>query len=233
MLTADAEDGAAARYVDDAASLGEFLMRVGREPRRGIEEVERALSRYPLDSMKPLDRPYLSLAVTCAIAGQPRRARALLTEYERVIEPSLRRGEERYRRYARGYVALAEGRLKDAVTEFRAFVTSPQHCTICGVAELATVYDRLGEQDSAIAVYERYVTTPHIGRLLVDAIELPNAYMRLGQLYEGQGERERASVYYARLIGLWADSDPELRAQVAEARAALKRLGAEGVPGVR
>jgi eukaryotic-like serine/threonine-protein kinase len=227
MLSANAKDGAAGRYLDDAASLGLLIMRGRREPERGLREVERALSRYPLDSIKPLDRPYLNLGVAYAVAGQSRRARALLTEYERVVDPSLRRDAERLRHQAWGYVAMAEGRFKDAAAEFRAFVNSPQHCTICGLAELATAYDRLGERDSAVAMYERYVTTPHIGRLLDDAIELPNAYLRLGELYEAQAERRKAREYDARLIALWKDSDPELQPQVAKVRAALKRLGAE------
>jgi len=50
---------------------------------------------------------------------------------------------------------------------------------------------------------------------------------RLGELYEARGDRAKAGDYYARLVDLWKDADPELQPIVADARAALKRLRGE------
>jgi hypothetical protein len=44
------------------------------------------------------------------------------------------------------------------------------------------------------------------------------AHLRLAEIYEGQGEREKAAEHYARFAELWKDCDPELRPLVEEAR---------------
>ena len=136
-----------------------------RRPMDGLRTVEAALARYPLDSIPLLDRPYVTLALIYASAGRPRQARALLTRYEREVNPTFRHIDEPRRQWAWGQVALAEGRYADAVVEFQAYVPTPRHCLACGQAALAQAYDRLGNSDSAIAVYERYVTTPSLFRM--------------------------------------------------------------------
>jgi hypothetical protein len=50
---------------------------------------------------------------------------------------------------------------------------------------------------------------------------------RLGQLYEAQGNAEKAAWHYTRFVALWEDCDPELKPRVEAARAALIRLPAE------
>jgi tetratricopeptide (TPR) repeat protein len=100
-------------------------------------------------------------------------------------------------------------------------------CRVCGLAGLARAYDRAGVPDSAIASYERSITTPFITRMIEDYVELPGAFKHLGQLYEARGEREKARHYYSRFVELWKESDPELRPQVAEARRRMRSLGGD------
>jgi tetratricopeptide (TPR) repeat protein len=62
------------------------------------------------------------------------------------------------------------------------------------------------------------------------------AHYRLAEIYERQGEREKAAAHYARFAELWKDCDPELRPLVEEARsrmavAALPRDGPTMDPG--
>jgi tetratricopeptide (TPR) repeat protein len=229
-MNAHAEAGpGSAAYLGAVVSLGFLDMWFRRDPARGLKELERALAQYPLDSLKLLDRPYLSLAFAYASAGKPQRARALLAEYERAVEPAMRRGEEPLRHRAWGYVAMAEGRHGDAIAEFRSYAAGAGGwCESCGLPALARAYDGSGEPDSAIAIYERYVRTPMVaGRLSEDAAELAGIYKRLGELYEQRGERAKARDYYTRFVELWDDCDPDLRPRVAEVRRRLVELGNE------
>ena len=231
------ESGRPADYLKDAAVLAFTDIWFRGRPARGLRAVEAALARYPLDSIRLLDRPYLTLAVLYASAARPQQARTLLTQYEREVDPTLRRIYDPMRRWAWGQVALAEGRHADAITEFQGYVPTPRNCLACGQAALAQAYDRLGNSDSAIAVYERYVTTPSVFRLNEDNYELAPfshdgtqlapACKRLGELYEQRGDRAKARHYYSRFAELWKKADPELKPAVNAVQQRLRQLAGE------
>jgi eukaryotic-like serine/threonine-protein kinase len=115
----------------------------------------------------------------------------------------------------------------DDAVRCRQQAASGSWCRICGLVGLGRAYERAGEPDSAIAAYERYVTTPDFVRSGLDAIELGAVYQRLGELYEARGNRAKAAQYYTRLVQLWKDCDPELRPEVARAQRRLKALAAD------
>jgi tetratricopeptide (TPR) repeat protein len=241
-MAASVEAGRPADYLKDAGTLGFTDIWFRRRPMDGLRTVEAALARYPLDSIPLLDRPYVTLALIYASAGRPQQARALLTRYEREVDPTFRHIDDPRRQWAWGQVALAEGRYAEAVVEFKAYVPTPRHCLACGQAALAQAYDRLGSSDSAIAVYERYVTTPSVFRMFDrggtgpapgsgpfsnDATQLAPSYQRLGELFEQRGERAKARHYYSRFIELWKDCDAELKPAVSGVRQRLRQLAAE------
>jgi serine/threonine protein kinase/tetratricopeptide (TPR) repeat protein len=240
-MEATVEAGRPANYLKDATTLGLTDVWFRRLPKDGFRTVEAALARYPLDSIPLLDRPYLELALIYASAGRPQQARGLLTRYEREVDPTFRHIDDPRRQWIWGQVALAEGRYADAVAVFQAYLPSPRHCLACGQAALAQAYDRLGNSDSAIAVYERYVTTPSVFRLFdhetgpapdagpfsSDATQLAPSYKRLGELYEQRGDRARARQYYSRFVEVWNDSDPELKPVVSSVRQRLRHLAGE------
>jgi serine/threonine-protein kinase len=232
-MTAGVETGHPADYLRDAATLGFIDVWFRRQPAGGLRTLEAALARYPLSSIKPLERPYTFLAIVYASAGRPDRARALLGEYERVVDPLLRRIDEPMRRWAQGQVALAEGRFADAIAEFEAYVPAPRLCLPCGQAALAQAYDRAGNPDSSIAVYERYLTTPSMYRmderttLGDDPTQLAPACKRLGELYEERGDGAKARRQYSRFVRLWRDADPELKPAVIAVQNRLRPLGGE------
>jgi tetratricopeptide (TPR) repeat protein len=235
LAAAGAAEGRAPEYLEYASVLGFLDIWFRRQPQRGLETVEAALRRFPLASLKPMDRPYLPLAFAYAAGGRPQKARALLTEYEREVKPIYRRGDESQGRWTWGAVAMAEGRFTDAIGEFQAFAVAPRDCQPCGLAALGEAYDRAGQLDSAVAVYERYVTTPDPTRLGSwrvgddDATQLAPAHKRLGELYEQRGDRERARDHYTRFVKLWKDCDPDLRPAVTEVKQRLRQLGGEGL----
>jgi serine/threonine protein kinase/tetratricopeptide (TPR) repeat protein len=241
-MAATVDAGRPGNYLKDAGTLGFTDIWFRRRPLDGLRTVEAALARYPLDSIPLLDRPYVTLALIYSSAGRPQQARALLTRYEREVNPTFRHIDDPRRQWARGQVALAEGRYADAVVELQAYVPTPRHCLACGQAALAQAYDRLGSSDSAIAVYERYVTTPSVFRMFDqggtgpapgsgpfsnDATQLAPSYKRLGELYEQRGDRAKARHYYSRFVELWKDSDPELKPLVSAVRQRLRQLAGE------
>ena len=183
------------------------------------------LVRYPLDSIPPLDRPYVELAGLYSGMGQPERAIELAADFTRHGLAAGRFGEAA-RHHMLGAAALAGGRYGDAVLELRQ-AAAAEECPICALPELAQAYDLGGAGDSAIAVYERYLETPWIGRLEVDAVRLPPVYERLGELYEARHEPERAAIMYRRMIALWREADPELRPRVAAVERRLAALTVE------
>jgi len=210
-------------YLAEAFILASLLAALADQPHRSIRELESAVARYPLDSMKPLDRPYLPLARATAMAGRADRARRLVAQYERVPR-SNNTGSKAEVDRTWGHIALAERRWPEAIAGFRDAISGGA-LAVFVLPELGRAYDLAGQTDSAIALYERYLDTPDVVRAgELDAVHLPRIHLRLGSMYEGRGEPEKARAFYARFIELWKDCDPEFRPRVTEARRALERL---------
>jgi tetratricopeptide (TPR) repeat protein len=88
-------------------------------------------------------------------------------------------------------------------------------------------WDRAGEADSAIAYYERAYRSPVSDEGSEDAVFMPVGLMRLGDLYEQKGDRDKALLYYGKFVELRRDADRDLQPKVAEARARIAALSAE------
>jgi tetratricopeptide (TPR) repeat protein len=215
---------------------GQYLLRAARratterllldDPARGLQVVDEALGRFPMEGLSPLDRPYGQLAMAYAAANDPDRARALIEEYETTPDADHSKLTELWKYGALGIVALVEGRTDEAITQFRQF-DQGNACWTCAFPWLARAFDRAGQADSARIVYQRFVETPS-SSVWWDAGHLGHSYFRLGELFEEQGDPESASRYFRQFVDLWSDADPVLRSQVEAAEEALERLRAEG-----
>jgi eukaryotic-like serine/threonine-protein kinase len=75
-------------------------------------------------------------------------------------------------------------------------------------------------------MYERYIATPHWLRLAppLDPSLLAGMHKRLGELYEGKGDRQKALDHYVKFVELWKNADPELQPKVGEVKRRLARL---------
>jgi tetratricopeptide (TPR) repeat protein len=104
---------------------------------QGHRQIQRALSRYPIRSLAPQDRPYLMLAYAHAKSRQPARARELITEYLNTVAPPLRADPETFYHAVLGEIELAERQPSLALAEFH----TGQRCPICGLAGAARAYD--------------------------------------------------------------------------------------------
>jgi eukaryotic-like serine/threonine-protein kinase len=187
-----------------------------------------ALQRKPLSGMPPLSRPYASLAQFYGIAGRADLARGMLAEFETIAGTMPQEVAVSTRHAINAFIALADKRYADAVTELRAGDIGP--CTTCVAPVLGLAFDLAGQPDSAIATLTRYTdATSIMGKMNNDQYFLARSYERLGELWENKGDKAKAAENYTKFIDLWKTADPELQPKVAEAKARLAKLtGVEG-----
>jgi tetratricopeptide (TPR) repeat protein len=127
-------------------------------------------------------------------------------------------------------IALADHKPQDAIAEFRKGDMAPDgpanRCTICLPTLLARAFDAANQPDSAIAAYERYISTPYSFRLFddLDPTTLAPTHERLGQLYEAKGQTDKAAEHYRAFIELWKNADAELQPRVTAAKERLRKL---------
>ena len=216
--------GVATAPLFTAAQLANGIVFLEGRADEAVRILDSVLTRHPLDSLAPTNRPYLQLATTYAGAGAVTRAEELVREYERVTPEVLKRNDAN-RLMARGMIDLASNRPAEAITSFRAY-REAQGCPVCYLGEIGQAFDAMQQPDSAIAAYEALVTTPELGPAGRD-FTMPRAYRRLGELYEGKGEVKRALEWYGKFVDLWKDADPEMQPKVADVRKRIAELTAK------
>jgi tetratricopeptide (TPR) repeat protein len=167
-------------YFSEALNCAFGLAALGR-PDRAQVVVAEAMRRHPLDSLPPGARPYVRLGILYAGLGDPERA----AEMQAAVESQgLNRGrfaEAEWHRL-RGAVLLARGRSLEAQAELRRAAAADE-CALCSLPLLGRSYELGGRVDSAIAVYERYLRTPWMKRVELDALERRGLVARLDALY--------------------------------------------------
>ena len=212
-------------YFQTAVGIATVELFHRKRPAAALRIADDAVRQHPLAAIPAEDRPYLGLAWFYGHAGRPDRGQQLIAEFERALPEAVTRGKP-FRHGAAASVALAEGRVQDAIREYRAWY-SEDSCAACSLYELAQAYERAGERDSALAVYERAVATPGLQRAFEESPTLGPTYKRLGELYEERGQLDKARDYYGRFVELWKDADGELQPAVRDVRARIVRLSRE------
>jgi tetratricopeptide (TPR) repeat protein/tRNA A-37 threonylcarbamoyl transferase component Bud32 len=212
-------------YLRDVIGAGLYEIGALGSADQAVAKVELALESFPLDALEPFDRPYLELAEFYARAGRLDRARLMLAQFASEVPEDLRVLTNAELHRAQAFLALAEDRTDDALDGF--LQSDRGSCPVCVLPGLAQLYDRQGNSDSLFAVLDRYVNSYDDDRFMIDALELPGAYVRLGELYEARGDRENAIDYYDRFVDLWQNADAQLKPQVDDVRRRISRLASE------
>jgi tetratricopeptide (TPR) repeat protein len=208
--------GAMGRHLFGVIQLGYLELRYRNSAARAVALVDSALRAMPLDALLPGDRRYDELARLYAAAGQPGRAREMLAAAVR-NDSVIGRRPTAERSWTRGVLALAEGRVSEAVTELEK-AGEVHTCEICPLPDLGRALEAAGRTQDAATVYRRYLTTPWTWRYEPDAVELGWTTQRLAELEERQGDPRAAAATYSRLLELWRGADPELQPILAGVR---------------
>jgi tetratricopeptide (TPR) repeat protein len=226
----DATTGTAASPLLDTIRVAQARILIRDEPQAAVQLVDNALSIFPLKSGAMIDRPYLALASTYAAAGRADRARDILRQFDADADTTMRRAHVNARDGVLGDIAIAEGKPREAIPLYRSAAKSNHRRRdreiVAVFARVGRAFDLAGEPDSAIANFERFLTTPAYARFQADEdpLLLASTYKRLGELYENKGDRQKAGLYYRKFVDLWHDADAELQPKVKEVQRKLERL---------
>ena len=221
-MDAEMERGTPAGYLRGAIALAQLDLHSRGDTSRALRRVGQALTRHPLPSIPFDDRPYLALAWFYADAGRAGPVRALAREHAAKADPAQLHNIQRRQRSIAGALAMAEGRHSDALRLQEAL--APGVCIICTLPQRGRAFEATGAADSAIAAYQRYVSTAYLERLELDAVWLPFVHQRLAALFAERGDAAKALAHTGKLVALWAGADPEFRARAEAAHRSIERL---------
>lgn len=216
--------GATAGALDAAFGPVWLDLLVRERPAPAVQRLDAALATHPIGALPEEERPHSQLVQLYAHAGETRKAREMLEGWDAGLDEHRRRLETAEFAGASGVLAHAEGRHERAVEQLRRAHDGAEDCVICWLPELGRAYDDAGAPDSAIAVYERYLTSPWLFRAGYDAVYRGSTLERLAELYDQRGDAATAARYYAEFVDLWSDADPELQPRVESARQRLQAL---------
>jgi tetratricopeptide (TPR) repeat protein len=109
-----------------------------------------------------------------------------------------------------------------AVVDLRAEKT-PDWDPANAADELAELLFTAGDTAAAAEHYERWLGRRQLFRAWSDR-KLAPVLERLAHFYDAEGDAEKAAVYYAQFVEVWADADPEFQPRVTIARARLDEI---------
>jgi len=187
-----------------------------------LGQLREALANNPLEDIPVLDRPWIWAARLAAQAGDPELARSYVEARDAEVSERYLTIERRYEHDLRAWIAWAEGDAERALSEMREQPAGT--CAKCRSIDFASLFEALGQPDSAIARYREYLDTPANFNLWFDAHRLAPLHESLGRLYDEQGDLENAALHYAQFVDLWEDADAELQPRVVAARARLEDI---------
>jgi tetratricopeptide (TPR) repeat protein len=204
-------------------AAAEGIIRGNRDAaRRMLDKLQAEISWDSLPANDP--RVYSELAAAWAVTGHAERAEEVLTRQARKITPEVLR-RDGMRDYALAAIAFERGDYRAALTGFRQ-ARLGLRCSVCTEFDEGRALEKLGEPDSAITHYERFVnghnTDPENREFFLAA-----ALRRLGEMYESKGNRTRALENYGRFVDLWKNADPEFQPLVADIRKHMAKLAGE------
>jgi eukaryotic-like serine/threonine-protein kinase len=224
----DPSDAAMRRIVTTAVHTGTEA--------RGVAQLDSLWAARPQQGLAALDRRDAAFAASYAQLGKPDRAVAVLSAFRRSLSREERLALWGDLRMADGEVALARGKARDAIADFRDAAGADSgnvepSWTGQTAALLARAFDKAGQTDSAMAYYQQIATRARGFSFAVAPLMLPIALRRMGELHESRGDVSAAIRSYREFVALWKNADAVLQPQVAEVRGRIARLEAREARG--
>lgn len=218
------------RDVWSAVSMAQIAWLHGVDAAPALSRLENVLDSPAADRLPAGEGRELHIAGTLARVERPAEARRWLRSWqERADEDEQVRFRDEYLG-ASARIAMAEGDPQRAVSLIRERRELPDACPACDVDELAEAYVQAGTADSATKYYRVFLEHPRLWRLEDDAFDRAPALRWLARYHDERGADSVAIRYYAELVDLWSDADPELQPQVESARRRIAALAAERRP---
>ena len=122
-------------------------------------------------------------------------------------------------------LALAGGLPADDVLDTPSRAPGRSPCKPCSGTTPARLHDAAGRPDSAIAGYLAFADMLESGWLAgVVLPDLAPTYLRLGELFDQKGNRERAREFYGLFADLYRNADPEVQPRVRQVRERIVAL---------
>jgi tetratricopeptide (TPR) repeat protein len=187
-----------------------------------------ALRRFPTEKMNPLDPSYLWMASSSAWAGRTALAKELVARWN-AARPKDIPVDSAGIDWVLGDIALSERRYEDAARLhgrsgdlWQGMENEYPH--------RAHPHDLMGHADSAIALYQKYlsrVTSLDFRLQWLEPAHLSEAYEALGRNFENRSQPDSAAKYYQALLDLWKNAEPVLAPKKAGVREALARVSGE------
>ena len=188
---------------------------------RGFQQL---IQRWPIESIPALDVDWITLGLFYAELGRPAEVDRMHARWTAAWT-----GNRPWPGMAEWWnVVMAQAR-RDTTAYLRALheAAASRNCDRCSAYWLGRIYDRMGQADSAIVYWQRGEDTPINNDPSDESVFGTPVLFRLGELYEGKGDRAKAMASYEKFIDRWRDADAEHQPQVAEARKRLARLKAQ------
>ncbi|MCL7968485.1 MAG: tetratricopeptide repeat protein [marine benthic group bacterium] len=227
------ERAQASRFLVEQGWGGTYLWRASwsawtrllaaRDPEGAARILDEALDRYPPETIPDGEAPLLNLAMISAALGRMEVAEAFLERHSTADAAFAGNGwDVTLEKVARAQVAEQAGDVAAALELYESLERS--NCPECGPFYKGFLLEAEGDRAGAIAAWELYVSQGWHIRHILDAMGLGTVLESLGRMHEAEGDPEKAAIYYAQFVELWADADPELQPRVKAAQARLEEI---------
>jgi tetratricopeptide (TPR) repeat protein len=187
-----------------------------------LAALDRGRARVPMSEVPPSDRPWDWFKIIGAYLHEPGIVREAFAGWER-DQSALSSDVAGRRANFEAYVAFAEKRWADVITSANLAEQGFAFDQRAASALRGFAYQALGQADSAIASYERFLSLadplPEM-----DGVFRAQVLQRLGELHEGKGDKAKAIVYYSQFTELWANADATLQPRVREIHDRITKL---------
>ena len=129
--------------------------------------------------------------------------------------------------FVRAEVAWQGGRREEALTlldQARYWTTDSRRTEQGDSPFFNQLHERFARAELLYELGRYEEALPWYRAMSYDFLYTAPAHLRLAQIYERRGERQKAIEHYSRFLELWRDSDPALQPLVQQARQAMARL---------
>jgi eukaryotic-like serine/threonine-protein kinase len=206
-------------------AMGYLDLRAGGDTLEVIRRVERRFEEG-LASVPDINRPHPELAVLWASVGRNAERAGFWAQQALESFPEEARTSSTYEEISlliEGSLASLNGDHATALVNLEE-VQRRQSCTDCYLSNMADVYARMGEPDSAIVYIERFLAADLFDFVPEREANTADRLAQLARLYESVGRPADAATAWTRYADRWTDADPVLQPLVARAREEAARL---------